>query len=278
MSRLADRAIPFEDSEPEDVIRRLLDKTEGGEPRGQTGEISPADLVSRGGRIPHGSKLRATYKGTEYYAEIDDGKVGWNGRRFESLSKAAVAVIRSTGTDRRTENGWRFWEVKTPESNDWETAYDLRSDDERSTEELIKHLSRKSKELPEKERAAFRDILRTNRSERKKADDGLLLVCEGRGARATGKYKAGKLIVHQGSTAACKTTTAAPESTKRRRRELLENGILETYGHKDALKFMSDAEFSSPSAAACTVLGRSANGWEEWKTEDGLTLDQIERK
>lgn len=278
MSRLADRVIPFEDSEPEDVIRRLLDKTERDEPGSQPSEISPADLVSRGGRIPHGSNLRATYKGTEYYAEIDDGKVDWNDRRFESLSKAAVAVIRSTGTDRRTENGWRFWEVKTPDSNDWEIAYDLRSGDDRSTEDVIQDFIRKYKELPEREKTSFKEILRAGRSERQTAEEDVLLVCEGRGARATGKYVGDKLIVHQGSTAARETTAGAHESTKRQRQELVENGILKPYGHKDALTFMRDAEFSSPSAAACTVLGRSANGWEEWETEDGRTLDQIERK
>ena len=30
--------------------------------------------------------------------------------------------------------------------------------------------------------------------------------------------------------------------------------------------------------AALVVLGRSANGWVEWKTEPGQTLDAIKRQ
>ena len=36
--------------------------------------------------------------------------------------------------------------------------------------------------------------------------------------------------------------------------------------------------FSSPSAAACFVLGASANGWTEWKDKSGRTLDELFRR
>ncbi|WP_370652554.1 DUF4357 domain-containing protein [Polynucleobacter sp.] len=36
--------------------------------------------------------------------------------------------------------------------------------------------------------------------------------------------------------------------------------------------------FASPSMAAIAVLGRSANGWLEWKTEQGQTLDGAKRQ
>ena len=36
--------------------------------------------------------------------------------------------------------------------------------------------------------------------------------------------------------------------------------------------------FTSPSSAACFVLGGSRNGWIEWKNQDGKTLDEIYRK
>jgi|TARA_B110000495_G_scaffold56884_1_gene48156 hypothetical protein len=42
-------------------------------------------------------------------------------------------------------------------------------------------------------------------------------------------------------------------------------------------KFTSDHIFSSPSAAVA-VLARSANGWNEWKTKDGKTLNDLYRK
>lgn len=36
--------------------------------------------------------------------------------------------------------------------------------------------------------------------------------------------------------------------------------------------------FSSPGTAACFCLGRSSNGWIEWKDKDGNTLDSVYRK
>jgi len=36
--------------------------------------------------------------------------------------------------------------------------------------------------------------------------------------------------------------------------------------------------FTSPSAAAATVLARNANGWREWKYKNGKTLDEVKRK
>ena len=47
---------------------------------------------------------------------------------------------------------------------------------------------------------------------------------------------------------------------------------------KDKLVMTSDKTFSSPSTAASFCLGRSANGWTEWKDKDGNTLDSVYRK
>jgi hypothetical protein len=42
--------------------------------------------------------------------------------------------------------------------------------------------------------------------------------------------------------------------------------------------FTKDAEFSSPSAAAAVIHGGSANGLIAWKTEDGMTLKQLDEQ
>lgn len=59
--------------------------------------------------------------------------------------------------------------------------------------------------------------------------------------------------------------------------ELCESGIIsqldETRG-----TFTQNFAFSSPSAAAAIICGRSSNGREAWKTEDGLTYAQWESK
>ena len=38
------------------------------------------------------------------------------------------------------------------------------------------------------------------------------------------------------------------------------------------LVFVKDYAFKTPSAAANVVIGSSANGWTEWKLEDGRPL------
>lgn len=145
----------FEDSQPEDVIRRLLDRTEVDRTKGTTTDQG-ADLVSKGGRIPHGSELRMRYKGKEYHAVVEDGKIVWEGRTFGSPSEAAVAVVRSAGSDRARVNGWEYWEVKTPESGEWRVADNLRSNgdpDEAEKEELLGKIEALSEEQREKVKA-----------------------------------------------------------------------------------------------------------------------------
>lgn len=57
--------------------------------------------------------------------------------------------------------------------------------------------------------------------------------------------------------------------------ELLENNLVEKNGNKYVLK--ENYKVSSPSAAASLILGRSANGWKEWKTFDGKLLNEFRR-
>ena len=62
----------------------------------------------------------------------------------------------------------------------------------------------------------------------------------------------------------------------RQRRSALKNGDVTDVNSEYVLnKSMS---FSSPSSAAMSVLGASANGWAEWKSKDGKTLDKLFRK
>lgn len=57
--------------------------------------------------------------------------------------------------------------------------------------------------------------------------------------------------------------------------ELLENNLVEKDGNKYILK--ENYKVSSPSAAASLILGRSANGWKEWKTFDGKLLNEFRK-
>jgi hypothetical protein len=41
--------------------------------------------------------------------------------------------------------------------------------------------------------------------------------------------------------------------------------------------FQKDHLFNSPSMALIALLGRTANGWKEWKDAAGQTLDEVKR-
>jgi hypothetical protein len=59
------------------------------------------------------------------------------------------------------------------------------------------------------------------------------------------------------------------------RERLLAAGVMEE--RDGGYVFTQDFLFSSPSTAAAIVLGRSANGWVEWKDERGQTLSDVYR-
>lgn len=60
------------------------------------------------------------------------------------------------------------------------------------------------------------------------------------------------------------------------RQRLLEQGVMRAEG--DTVVFQNDHLFRSPSMAAVALLGRTANGWLEWKTPEGRTLDELKRQ
>ncbi|MDT0650545.1 DUF4357 domain-containing protein, partial [Autumnicola edwardsiae] len=58
------------------------------------------------------------------------------------------------------------------------------------------------------------------------------------------------------------------------RQNLVDDGIIQNINNN--LTFVQDYLFSSPSAAAAIVMGRSANGLTEWKLADGRILKAVE--
>ena len=101
--------------------------------------------------------------------------------------------------------------------------------------------------------------------------------CKSKFASAEGEYTKEGFVVFKGSKAN-KEGTPAFETTNwpKVRQKLIDKGILKEEG--DIYLFTDDFLFSSPSAAAAIVVGRSANGWTGWKTNEGKTLDEVERK
>lgn len=62
---------------------------------------------------------------------------------------------------------------------------------------------------------------------------------------------------------------------KATREELLARGVLVDEGYQ--LVFTEDHTFKTPSGAAKVILGRSVNGWTEWRSKSGRTLDELKR-
>lgn len=103
-------------------------------------------------------------------------------------------------------------------------------------------------------------------------------LCSGPGgAHGRGDYTAEGLVVRSGSTARIDLVPSVREHPPvvRLREALLASGKLKA--SDGVLKFTTDTLFETPSQAAVQILGRSANGWYEWKASDGRTLHDIER-
>lgn len=99
-------------------------------------------------------------------------------------------------------------------------------------------------------------------------------ITAARGANARAVWASDGMVVLKGSAATVSEVPSTPDSISRLRQLLTSDGVLvEQNGN---LVFTRDHLFSSPSAAAGVVLGRSANGWVEWKDSAGRTLKNNE--
>jgi len=101
-----------------------------------------------------------------------------------------------------------------------------------------------------------------------------LYVTAARGANGKGKRVSDGFVVFKGSEIASDPPLSFPKSFSTLRNELLESEIIREVDGK--LVFQNDYLFSSPSAAAAVVMGRSANGLTEWKDSSGRVLKSIE--
>ena len=110
---------------------------------------------------------------------------------------------------------------------------------------------------------------------RKSSKKRELLYCKGKDAIAKGEMIDDGFVVLKGSKANKDETKTAGNWVTSLRKKLLDDKILST--ESGVLIFAEDFVFASPSAAAAAVLGRSANGWTEWKDKDNKTIDEIYR-
>ena len=111
---------PAEDVSENDVLRQLFGLPPAGDTRATEGRHQAGDWVAKGVRFPQGTELRAKYKGRIHRAEVRDGALMLEGKRFDSPSSAAMSI---TGNP---VNGWTFWEAKLPGQGNWQSMKSLR--------------------------------------------------------------------------------------------------------------------------------------------------------
>jgi len=101
--------------------------------------------------------------------------------------------------------------------------------------------------------------------------------CRSSEADGQGVFTPEGFVVLKGSSGRARLARAAVgTSVESARVSLLSAGVLAAEG--DRLVFRKDHLFRTPSGAATAVLGRHANGWTEWKLDDGRTLDEVKRQ
>lgn len=97
----------------------------------------------------------------------------------------------------------------------------------------------------------------------------------GGGSDGKGELVEDGFVVFEGSRARIEVAPSATNSVIPKRDKLIASGIMEE--RDGQYVFTQDYLFTSPSTAAAVVLGRSANGWIEWKEEQGQTLNDVYR-
>ncbi len=104
--------------------------------------------------------------------------------------------------------------------------------------------------------------------------ENTFFIVAARGANAKGQLTNEGFVVLKDSEIANSITNSFPKNWKSLRENLIEDQTIQQVGEK--LVFSKDCLFSSPSAAAAIVMGRSANGLTEWKLDNGRILKSVE--
>ena len=104
-----------------------------------------------------------------------------------------------------------------------------------------------------------------------------LFVCTTSGVNGRGLYTQEGFVVLKGSIGRRETLPSSVGTAGGRLRiRLVDSGAMREEG--DKVVFQKDHLFRSPSMAALALTGRASNGWLEWKTKEGKTLDAVKRQ
>ena len=120
----------------------------------------------------------------------------------------------------------------------------------------------------------FDPIVKPHEAGQKKDE---VFFCRSSGVNGRGLYTEEGFVVLKDSTGRRENAHSIQGTADARfRTKLLEKGVMRE--EEDKVVFTQDYLFKAPSSAAVALLGRTANGWTEWKTQDGRTLDAARRQ
>ena len=97
-----------------------------------------------------------------------------------------------------------------------------------------------------------------------------VFICNRAGVDAKGIYTNEGMVVLKGSSAPMITTRKTDQRFYDKRDRLLAKGVITEQNGR--FIFERDYLFPSPSGASMFLLLATANGWKNWKTEQGVTL------
>ena len=97
-----------------------------------------------------------------------------------------------------------------------------------------------------------------------------VFICNRAGVDAKGIYTNEGMVVLKGSSAPMTTTRKTDQRFYDKRDRLLAKGVITEQNGR--FIFQRDYLFPSPSGASMFLLLATANGWKNWKTDQGVTL------
>ena len=106
-------------------------------------------------------------------------------------------------------------------------------------------------------------------------DEREIFYCTRTGANAQAVYTNEGLVVLKGSTGLLNPNGKSRADLVNARDRLIESGVLAV--EDEFTRFTKDWLFSTPSGASNAVVVMPFNGWREWKTASGITLDELHR-
>lgn len=184
----------------------------------------------------------------------------------ENLNKAHIKYLESRLYEHAVSAGrYEILNGNTP------TKSSISEADQAEMEEFVEYIKLLINTMGFK---VFEPLLKESSSN--SHDEELLYVKGARGANGKGKRNSDGFVVLKGSEIAGNTVASFPKSVNTLRDELIESEVIKLVNEK--LVFQTDYLFSSPSASASIILGRSANGLIEWKDADGKILKSIEEQ